>query len=402
MFWTNIVLAWREISGNLMRSILTILGIVIGVAAVIVMVTAGNGATANVTNEISGLGRNLVVLSPGAARFGGRVQPAGPLTIDDAEAIRDQITSVAATTAVVQRAAQVVYGNENISTSIIGADSAYYDVRDWEIVLGRRFTAQELIAARPVCALGETPRKALFGAQDPIGEQIRIGNIACTVIGVMEEKGQSTFGQDQDDFILAPLRLVQRRLAGNPRAVSYILMSAISDGATARAQRDVQALMRERRNIAIGEEDDFTVQDLKEVTQIISSVTGILTALLSAVAAISLLVGGIGIMNIMLVSVTERTREIGIRLAIGALERDVLTQFLVEAAMLAALGGMLGVLFGIGLSYLVVSYFGWPFIPSPTIMVIAVIFSAGVGLVFGFFPARRAARLDPIDALRYE
>ncbi len=402
MLRTNISLAWRAIVGNMMRSTLTVLGIVIGVAAVIVLVTAGKGATTDVTDEISGLGRNLLVMSSGQQRFGGRVQAAKRLTVEDAEAIREQIDSVSAVTAMLQQMEQVVYGNENVNTSIIGADLAYYDVREWDVALGRRFTSSELSAARPVCALGATVREALFGPQNPIGEQIRVKNFACRVIAVMESKGQSVWGQDQDDFVLAPLRLVQRRLAGDPRSVGYVLMSAASENVTGLAQQEVEALMRERRQIAIGEDDDFSVRDLKELENMISVVANILTALLSAVAAISLLVGGIGIMNIMLVSVTERTREIGIRLAIGALERDVLTQFLVESAVLAALGGALGVVLGTAVAFGIVQFFGWPFLPSIPIMIMAVVFSAVIGVAFGYLPARRAARLNPIDALRHE
>ncbi len=401
MNWTNVTLAWREITSNMMRSVLTCLGIIIGVAAVIVMVSVGEAATANVTEEIQGLGRNMLVLQPGQRQRGGQFIPAKPFKTEDVEAIRDQVPGVADAAAIAVSSVQIVYGNENIGTTIWGTDTSYYGVRDWDVALGREFTVLEVRGGRPVCVLGETPRKALFGFRNPLGESIRMGSVTCEIIGVMEPKGANTFGQDQDDFILAPIRLVQRRLTGN-KDVAFVMISAQSEDITYDVKTAIEDLMRERRKVSVGQPDDFTVQDLKEVSNILSQVTGILTIFLSAVAAISLLVGGIGIMNIMLVSVTERTREIGIRLAIGALERDVLSQFLVEAIMLSAFGGIIGVILGLSLTWIGMQILGWPFIVNPFAVVGAVVFSAAIGVIFGFFPARRAAQLDPIDALRYE
>ncbi|MGF1455803.1 MAG: ABC transporter permease [Alphaproteobacteria bacterium] len=401
MNWTNLTLAWREINANIMRSVLTCLGIIIGVAAVIVMVSVGEAATANVTQEIAGLGRNMLVVQPGQRQRGGQFIPAKPFEEADVEAIRDQVPGVADAAAIALRNVQLVFGNENFGTTIWGTETAYYDVRDWDVVLGRRFTPLEVRSGRPVCVLGETPRKALFGFRNPLGESIRMGSVTCEIIGVMEAKGANTFGQDQDDFVLAPIRLVQRRLIGN-RDVAFIMVSAQTEDVTNDVKASIEGLMRERRKVGVGQPDDFTVQDLKEVSNILSQVTGILTIFLSAVAAISLLVGGIGIMNIMLVSVTERTREIGIRLAIGALERDVLAQFLVEAVMLSAFGGIIGVTLGLGLTWIGMQILGWPFIVNLMAVFGAVFFSAAIGVIFGFFPARRAAQLDPIEALRYE
>lgn len=401
MNWTNVTLAWREITSNIMRSVLTCLGIIIGVAAVIVMVSVGEAATENVTQEIAGLGRNMLVVQPGQRQRGGQFIPARPFEEDDVEAIREQVPGAADATAVTLRSVQAVYGNENFGTTIWGTDTSYYNVRDWDVALGRQFTPLEVRGGRPVCVLGETPRKALFGFRNPLGESIRMGSVTCEVIGVMDSKGANTFGQDQDDFILAPIRLVQRRITGNTN-VNFIMVSAQTDDITEDVKTAIEELMRERRNVAVDQPDDFTVQDLKEVSNILSEVTGVLTIFLAAVAAISLLVGGIGIMNIMLVSVTERTREIGIRLAIGALERDVLFQFLVEAVMLSAFGGIIGVVLGLSLTWIGMQILDWPFIINPLAVAGAVLFSAAIGVIFGFFPARRAAQLDPIDALRYE
>lgn len=401
MIFTNLQLAWQEITSNIMRSTLTCLGVIIGVAAVIIMVSLGESATANVTQSISNLGRNLLVLIPGQQERGGQFIGAQQFDAADLEAIREQVPGIADVSGVASRGIQAIFGNENTQTVIYGTDTKYLDVRAWEVELGRRFAPGEVRGGRSVCILGATPREELFGAQDPVGETIRLGSVSCQVIGVLESKGGSGFGQDQDDVVLAPLRMVQRRFIGN-RNIGSIWVSARTEEETDQVQADIESLMRERRRIGPEDTDDFNVQNLKEVSDVFSEVTGYLTIFLSSVAAISLLVGGIGIMNIMLVSVTERTREIGIRLAIGALERDVLSQFLVEAVLLAAFGGVVGITLGLGFTWLAVTLIGWEFILNIPIVVLAVLFSAAIGIIFGYFPARRAARLDPIEALRYE
>jgi len=401
MFGNALLLALRAIRRNLMRSTLTTLGIVIGVAAVIVMVTIGAGATAQVTAQIESLGSNLLLIRAGQ-RMGPGARVAGkPFTVEDAKAIGRDLASVAAVAATADTGKSVIYGNRNWSTVITGTDNSYFTVRGRTIALGRPFADNEVKGGRTVCILGETVRKELYGAQDPVGNQVRIQGIACKVIGVLGAKGRTAGGQDQDDLVVMPLKAYWRRVAGNHR-VEMIQVSAKDGYATERVQRDIEALLRERRHIGPTEDDDFTVFDLREITQTLTGTTQILTALLGAVAAVSLLVGGIGIMNIMLVSVTERTREIGIRLAVGAREREVLLQFLVEAVVLSSFGGVVGIVVAlvgsVGLTHLM----GLPFVMRGGIVVLAFLFSAAVGVGFGFFPARKAARLDPIEALRYE
>jgi len=404
MFFSTLAIAIREIRANILRSILTTLGIIIGVGAVIIVVSLGQGATQQVQNDLSSLGANLLALVPGNQNQGSANRLVTMFSQEDVEAIRGQVPTVALTTGVLTQVATMIYGNENYFSSIRGTDNDYLEARSLDVVLGRDFSAGELRGGRGACILGETPRRELFGAQNPIGARIRVnagGEVTCTVIGVLEEKGADTFGQDQDDFVLAPLSFVQRRIAGN-RDVTLIFMNAVSEDAIESAVADVTALMRERRRLRDDDEDDFFIQDIKEVQQQINQVTGIMTLFVTAIAAISLVVGGIGVMNIMLVSVTERTREIGIRLAIGAQGRDVLTQFLVEAILLSIMGGILGVALGVGVSWIASAGLGFPFVVSKMATIIAVIFSGIIGIVFGFFPALRAARLNPIDALRYE
>jgi putative ABC transport system permease protein len=401
MVWNALLLALREIRRSLMRSFLTILGIVIGVAAVIVMVTIGKGATAQVTEQIASLGSNLLIITPGQRMGMGQRSAAPAFDEDDLEALKREIPAIAAIAPNSTGAATAVYGNENWSTSINGTDNAFFTVGNWELATGRRFTDNELRAGKAVCMLGETVRRELFGGQDPLGESIRLDKLACEVIGVLAEKGQSSRGSDQDDTIIMPLRTFQRRIAGNQEI--RVLRASIRDGASTRkAEQDITRLLRERRHISRNEEDDFSVMDLKEIEKMLSGTTEVLTMLLGAVAAVSLLVGGIGIMNIMLVSVTERTREIGIRLAIGAQERDVLLQFLVEAVVLSSLGGIAGILLALGASVVLADLMKVPLVFSPGIFAIAFLFSMAVGVIFGYFPARKAARLDPIDALRHE
>ena len=299
------------------------------------------------------------------------------------------------------KSTQVIYGNKNWSTTVTGSTNAYLQVRDWSLKSGRQFTVGELRAGKAVCILGTSVRNQLFGAQEPLGATIRLEKLSCKVIGELESKGQSSFGQDQDDFVLLPLRAVQRRIAGNTD-VNSIYVSAQDGVSTEKVKRDIERLMRERRRISAGEDDDFHVNDMQELVSMMTGTTQVLTGLLGAVAAVSLLVGGIGIMNIMLVSVTERTREIGIRLAIGALEREVLLQFLVEAVVLSSLGGIIGIVLALAGSVVLADLMQVPFVFNPGIIATAFLFSAALGVIFGYFPARRAAQLDPIEALRHE
>ncbi len=404
MFFSTLGIAVREIRANLLRSLLTTLGIIIGVGAVIIVVSLGQGATQKVQNDLAELGSNLLALVPGDQNQGSANRLVTMFTVDDVDAIREQVTTISLVTPVLTQVATVIYGNENYYSSVRGTDNDYLEIRNLDVVRGRMFTTGELRGGRPVCIIGATPARELFGAQNPIGAQIRLsagGEVNCEVIGLLEEKGADTFGQDQDDFLLAPLTFVQRRIAGN-RDVTLIFMSAISDDAREDAVESVIQLMRQRHRLREDDAEDFFIQDLKQVQEQVARITGIMTLFVSAIAGISLIVGGIGVMNVMLVSVTERTREIGIRLAIGALERDVLTQFLVEAVLLSVMGGIIGVGVGVGVSYLAAGGLGFPFVVSTTATIVAVVFSGLIGIVFGFFPARRAARLDPIDALRYE
>jgi putative ABC transport system permease protein len=403
MLWETILLALRSIRRNVMRSSLTILGIVIGVAAVITMVTLGKGATAKVTSDISKLGSNLLQVRPGQGFRGpgGARSTAAMLEATEAEAIEREISGLAAVAPAASRGTQAIYGNQNWSTSVTGTTSAFLKVRDWPLGSGSPFTDGDMRSGRAVCILGATVRDKLFGKQDPLGATIRLGKISFKVAGVLTSKGQSTFGTDQDDFVILPLRAFQRRFAGNTD-VSVIYISARDGVSTEKVQQDIERLMRERRRITAGKEDDFNVRDMQEIVSTLTGTTRVLTALLGAVAAVSLLVGGIGIMNIMLVSVTERTREIGTRLAIGALEREVLMQFLVEAVVLSSFGGLCGIILGLGAAAIGARALGIPFVFNSGIVLLAFVFSAAVGVLFGYAPARKAARLDPIEALRYE
>jgi putative ABC transport system permease protein len=401
MLANSLLLALREIRRNVMRSFLTILGIVIGVAAVIVMVTIGGGATAQVTEQIASLGSNLLMIRVGQHMGPGQSSAAAPFDLADVHAIYREIPSISAIAPSSSQKVTAIYGNANWSTTATGVDNQFFTVRNWTILSGRQFLDTELRAGKAVCIIGATVAKELFGQQNPLDNKIRVGNFSCQVIGLLEAKGQSTFGSDQDDLILLPLRTFQRRLAGNVD-ISLIQVSVAEGRSTDKAKSDIEYLLRERRHITNSENDNFQVMDMKEITKMLTGTTQILTTLLGAVAAVSLLVGGIGIMNIMLVSVTERTREIGIRLAIGALEREVLLQFLVEAVVLSSFGGVIGILLAVSGSIGLARLLNIPFIFNPGIMVIAFFFSAAVGIIFGFFPAKKAARLDPIDALRHE
>jgi putative ABC transport system permease protein len=397
------ILALRELRRNLMRAILTTLGIVIGVGSVIAIVTLGNGATAQITSSIGALGSNVLILTPGTQRGFGQqaAQGAKPFSDADVTAIAREIPHLRALSPETVHTSVVVAGNRNHSSQVIGIEDGYFDAHGTAIAVGRSFSDAELRAGKAVCLLGETVRRQLFGAQDPTGTRVRVGQSACEVVGVLAAKGKSTFGQDQDDIALMPLKAVQRRLNGNSDIAS-VWLAAGGQGDTKQIIAQTQALMRQRRHIAMPSDDDFSVADLAQISQTINQTTGMLAAFLAAVAAVSLLVGGIGIMNIMLVSVTERTREIGIRLAIGARERDVLLQFLVEAMAMSAMGGMVGIMLGLGLSFAATLALKMPYLPSAASILVAFVFSAAIGMAFGYLPARRAARLDPIEALRHE
>jgi putative ABC transport system permease protein len=401
MLWSTVLLALRELKRNVMRSILTILGIVIGVGAVITMVTIGGGATVQVRQQIASMGSNLLMVSPGKRLGPGQSSGNIPFKQADVEAIAREVSSVASVAPVSSQSIQAVFGNQNWSTQVTGSNNQYFRVTNRSIRSGRQFSDSELRAGAAVCIVGETVRKKLFGGQDPLGEKIRLQKLSCEVIGLLEGKGQSTMGMDQDDIVVIPLSTYQRRISGNQDVA--IIQVSVRDGApTDKAQRDIQLLMRERRHLSPSDDDNFNVMDMKEIAKMLTGTTQLLTALLSAVAAVSLLVGGIGIMNIMLVSVTERTREIGIRLAIGALESEVLMQFLVEAVVLSSFGGLIGIVLALTASVWLASMLRVPFVFNTGIVVIAFLFSAAVGVIFGYFPALKAARLDPIEALRHE
>jgi putative ABC transport system permease protein len=401
MWLSTLLLAMRSIRRNLLRSFLTILGIVIGVSAVITMVTVGNGATLAIQNQISGLGTNLLQVRPGQRMMGGGGMSSPPFKEADAEAIASQIGSISAVAPEARSNAVLVLDGRNWSSSIIGSTNNWLFTGNWKVADGRSFSETEQQAGAGVCLIGETVRRELFGTRVAVGASMRVKQITCEVIGVLGEKGQGAFGNDQDDVVLMPLHTLQRRITGNTRVNT--LMVSMQDGADPeRVKAGITELLRERRKLAQNEEDNFNVLDTKQLGETLSGTTKVMTTLLGAVAAVSLLVGGIGIMNIMLVSVTERTREIGLRLAIGALEREVLLQFLIEAVVLAALGGVIGIVLATGASIGLSRLMDVPFVFNPGVNLLSFVFSAGIGVLFGYFPARRAARLDPIEALRHE
>jgi putative ABC transport system permease protein len=438
MLWNTVLLALREIRRNVLRSVLTILGIVIGVAAVIIMVTIGGGATVQVKQQIASMGSNLLMISPGKRLGPGQSTGNIPFKRSDAEAIATDIGSLSAVAAISSQSCKAVFGNQNWSTQVTGSDNPYFTVTNRSIKSGRQFTESEARSGAAVCIIGETVVKKLFGSQDAIGEKIRLNGssnssttstgssgsssssstskdssnttsgsgttsskLSCEVIGILEAKGQSTMGTDQDDIVVIPLNTYQRRIAGN-QDVGFIQVSVEDGVPTEKVQQDIWRLLRVRRHLSASDDDNFNVMDMKEIVKMLTGTTQLLTALLSAVAAVSLLVGGIGIMNIMLVSVTERTREIGIRLAIGALEKEVLMQFLVEAVVLSSFGGLIGIVSALAGSAWLAGVLRVPFIFNAGIVVVAFLFSAAVGVIFGYFPALKAARLDPIEALRHK
>ncbi len=435
MLWNSMLLALREIRRNVMRSVLTILGIVIGVAAVIIMVTIGGGATLQVKQQISSMGSNLLMVTPGKRLGPGQSSGNIPFKEADARAIATEVNSVAAVAPVSTQSAKAIFGNQNWSTQVVGSSNQYLQVTNRSVRLGRQFTDSELRSGAAVCIIGETVQTKLFGGQEAVGEKLRLhgtsttsttstssssgstgtsssssssssststsSKLSCEVIGLLTAKGQSTMGTDQDDLVVIPLAAFQRRLAGN-QDVTMIQVSVEEGVATEKVQQDIVRLLRDRRHLSSSDDDNFNVMDLKEIVKMLTGTTQMMTALLSAVAAVSLLVGGIGIMNIMLVSVTERTREIGIRLAIGALESEVLMQFLVEAVVLSSFGGLIGIALALASSVWLAGILRVPFVFNGGVVLLAFLFSAAVGVVFGYFPALKAARLDPIEALRHE
>ena len=403
MLLNTLLLALRSIRRNLMRSFLTILGIVIGVGAVITMVTLGNGATLAVQNQISSLGTNLLQVRPGqrGGPGGGGGGGQAPFKESDGDAILSQIGGVAAVASEARTGATVVANGRNWSSSVIGSSNAWLVTGNWKLADGRVFSDDELRAGAAVCLIGATVNRELYGRQEALGTQLRVKQISCEVVGLLVSKGQGAFGNDQDDLVLVPIKTLQRRITGNTR-VNTLLVSMKDGSDPERVKSGLTQLLRERRKLASTDEDNFNVLDTKQLADTMSGTTKVLTTLLGAVAAVSLLVGGIGIMNIMLVSVTERTREIGLRLAIGALEREVLLQFLIEAVVLAALGGLIGIVLATAASIGLAAVMDVPYLFNPGINLMSFVFSAGIGVLFGYFPARRAAHMDPIEALRHE
>ncbi|MFQ5926852.1 MAG: ABC transporter permease [Terriglobia bacterium] len=399
-------IALRALARNKMRSALTMLGIVIGVCAVIAMVGVGQGAEHQVQQQIESFGTNTIFISatsPSRRRGGMRhgFWSVKTLTYDDLEAVLREIPLVHSAAPGVMDSAQVVHGNQNWFTRLMGTTPSYFTVRSWPIEAGTMFSEDDVRASANVCVIGRTVAEFLFAEEDPVGATIRIKNMPFRVVGVLASKGQSSFGTDQDDRIIVPYTTVQKKLKGQDW-LQFISASAISRQASVAAVPQIEAVLRERHRIRAGEENDFQVRTQSEVADLAQATGRIMTVLLASIASISLLVGGIGIMNIMLVSVTERTREIGIRMAVGATEDDIQRQFLVEAVTLSLFGGMTGILLGIIFSTLISNFLQWPTLVSPTAVVVAAAFSAAVGIFFGYYPAHKAARLDPIEALRYE
>jgi putative ABC transport system permease protein len=402
--FATIRVALRAIMRNKLRSLLTVLGVVIGVCAVITMVNIGSGAQISIERAISGLGTNMLIIFPGSMTKGGMRTGFGTVTTlidDDAQAIRDECPTVQLVSPIVSTAAQVVFQNQNWGSSIMGSDPEFQRIKNWPLARGEFFTMQDVKAATKVCVLGKTVAEKLFGTQNPVGQIIRVKRIPFRVIGLLTEKGQTTFGQDQDDTVVVPYTTAQKRLMGITY-LSMIMASAVSNERIPDAQSQITTLLRQRHHIPKGDDDDFTVRNLADLTATFTIITGILTLLLGSIASISLVVGGIGIMNIMLVSVTERTREIGIRMSVGATPGDILLQFLLEAVLLSLIGGGVGIMLGIGLTAVIAYFADWPMPISFVAILVSSLFSAGVGIFFGLYPARKASRMNPIEALRYE
>jgi len=403
MILDTLDIAVRALRRNLLRTLLTMLGIMIGVAAVIAMVAIGNGAKAQVEAQIASLGQNMIIIMSGNSSRGGVSMgfgSAGTLTKQDYEALRKEITGIDAVSPEIRASAQVVAGNQNLSTSIIGAGEGYTTIRSWKIASGANFTESDVRSAAKVALIGNTTAQTLFGEFDPVGQIIRIRNAPFTTVGLLAAKGTSMMG-DQDDVVIVPYTSAMVRLTHDTTFRSFNVQASTADLMTD-VQEQVTSLLRQRHKIADGKDDDFMVRTQKEVTEMATSTSKVMTMLLGAVGGVSLLVGGIGIMNIMLVSVTERTREIGVRMSIGARSSDILRQFLVEAVALSLGGGLVGILLGIGGAKLVAVKFGWSTLVSMESVFMAFAFSACIGIFFGFYPSRKASRLDPIEALRYE
>jgi putative ABC transport system permease protein len=397
--------AYRSIMKNRLRSLLTSLGIIIGVGAVIIMVAIGQGSQKSIEEEITSLGSNLIVVFPGGSRMGGVHRGRGShqtLTLDDVEDLEKQVTMIEHLSPIVSTGGQVIGGGNNWNTGIVGVSPAYLEIRDWELTYGQMFTEADVRSRKKVAVLGRTVADELFGGRDPTGERIRIVNTPFTVIGVLEEKGQNPMGRDEDDVILAPSTTALYRLKGGGEYINMINLSAISLAVMDAAQEEVRTILRTSHRLDPLDEDDFTIRNQADITEAATSAMETMTLLLGAVAAVSLVVGGIGIMNIMMVSVTERTREIGIRLAIGARGSDVLTQFLAEAVVLSLIGGLIGILTAFGASFVLNTFTSLRAFIQPGIVLLAFFFSGTVGVLFGFFPARKAAAMNPIDALHYE
>lgn len=404
-FWEILRIAFDALVRNKMRSLLTMLGIIIGVGAVIAMVAIGQGAQASVDAQISTLGSNVLLIFPGTTTRGGVSAGFGSgttLTEEDGQAIREQCPAVAYISPLLRQGAQVVYGNVNWGTVIQGGSPDYFAIRDWRIAEGEFFVDQDVRGATKVCLLGQTVVQQLFGNTDPVGQTIRIRNIPFKVVGTLQSKGQNMMGQDQDDIIIVPYTTLQKRLMGhNVRSWGYIV-SAVAKNKILEAQQQISDLLRVRHKLGPNEDNDFTIRTQTEIAEASSATSKIMTTLLFSIASVSLIVGGIGIMNIMLVSVTERTREIGIRMSIGAKRRDILTQFLIESIVMSLLGGFIGIILGIVSSKMISTFAGWPTLISENSIFLAVFCASAVGILFGYYPARKAANLNPIDALRYE
>ncbi len=396
--------AFISIAKNKMRSLLTMLGIIIGVGAVMVMVAIGQGAQSQIENQINSLGTNLIIIFPGSANTSGVSQGAGTfsrLTLDDVSLIQKNAYNITGVSPIIRTGGQLIGGVGNWFSSVYGVSPDYFSIRDWKLEYGDPFTETDVRTRNKVCVLGATIAKNLFPNEDPVGQQLRIRNVPFRIIGVLSVKGQNADGQDQDDCVLAPYTTVQYRLSGW-RFITQILCSAISPEMIPATEKELEELMREAHKIPNGMPDDFTIMNQTDIAKAAQTTTQVLTTLLASIAGISLIVGGIGIMNIMLVSVTERTREIGIRMAIGARGGDILTQFLVEAILLSLGGGIIGMLLGVVATKIVSNIYGWYTTLSPITMIISFGFSGLVGIFFGFYPARKASALNPIDALHFE
>ncbi len=403
-FASILKIAIRALTRNKLRSALTMLGIIIGVGAVIATVGVGQGARQKVQDQIASMGTNMLYISSGSVNRGGlRIGTGATKTLvtEDVKAITQQVPTVAAAAPGSTASQQIVFDNQNWNTRVTGTEPQYFDIRDWPIASGASFTQDDVTRAADVAVLGSTVRQNLFGATDPVGQTIRIGNLPFQVVGVLAPKGSSGMGQDQDDALFIPISTLQKKITGQDW-LQFVMVSATSQPATYAAQDQIAALLRDRHHIHPGQDDDFSIRNLADIAELADQSSKVMTLLLASIAGVSLIVGGIGIMNIMLVSVTERTREIGIRMAIGATESDVQRQFLTESVVLSIAGGAIGILFGVIASLTVTKVLGWPVLLSMSAVVTAVLFSMAIGMFFGLYPARKAARLDPIEALRFE